>query len=65
MFDGMIVGAGPAGYHRAKQGRSVLVLEKASLLRNKAGGGVSGAIAQGLDVDRQNFVPRTALCRYR
>ncbi|WP_445243315.1 NAD(P)-binding protein [Microcoleus sp. AR_TQ3_B6] len=56
MFDGMIVGAGPAGstagYHRAKQGRSVLVLEKASLLRNKPGGGVSGAIAQLLDFDR-------------
>jgi len=69
MFDGMIVGAGQAGstagYHRAKQGRSVLVLEKASLLRNKPGGGVSGAIAQWLDVDRQNFVRRTALCRYR
>jgi glycine/D-amino acid oxidase-like deaminating enzyme len=36
MFDGIIVGAGPAGstaaYHHAKQGRSVLVLEKASLL---------------------------------
>jgi flavin-dependent dehydrogenase len=69
MFDGMIVGAGQAGstagYHHAKQGRSVLVLEKASLLRNKPGGGVSGAIAQWLDVDRQNFVRRTALCRYR
>lgn len=44
MFDGIIVSAGPAGYHHAKQGRSVLVLEKASLLRNKPGGGVSGAI---------------------
>ena len=56
MFDGIIVGAGPAGstagYHHAKQGRSVLVLEKASLLRNKPGGGVSGAIAQGSDFDR-------------
>ena len=55
MFDGIIVGAGPAGstaaYHRAKQGLSVLVLEKASLLGNKAGGGVSGAIAQLLDFD--------------
>jgi len=69
MFDGIMVGADPAGstaaYHLAKQGRSVLVLEKASLLRNKPGGGVSGAIAQGLDVERQNFVRRTALCRYR
>ena len=56
MFDGIIVGAGPAGstagYHHAKQGRSVLVLEKASLPRNKPGGGVSGAIAQWLDFDR-------------
>jgi geranylgeranyl reductase family protein len=56
MFDGIIVGAGPAGstaaYHRANQGRSVLVLEKASLLRNKPCGGVSGAIAQWLDFDR-------------
>ena len=69
MFDGIIVGAAPAGStavdHRAKHGRSVLVLEKASLPRNKPGGGVSGAIAQWLDVDRQNFVRRTALCRYR
>jgi flavin-dependent dehydrogenase len=56
MFDGMIVGAGPAGstaaYHRANQRPSVLVLEKASLLRHKPGGGVSGAIAQWLDFDR-------------
>jgi len=56
MFDGIIVGAGPtgstAGYHHAKQRRSVLVLEKASLLRNKPCGGVSGAIAQWLDFDR-------------
>jgi flavin-dependent dehydrogenase len=56
MFDGIIVGAAPAGstaaYHLAKQGRSVLVLEKASLLRNKPCGGVSGAIAQWLDFDR-------------
>ena len=50
MFDGIIVGAGPAGstaaYHRAKQGRSVLVLETACLLRNKPGDRVSGAIEQ-------------------
>jgi flavin-dependent dehydrogenase len=56
MFDCIIVGAGPAGstaaYHLAKQGRSVLVLEKASLLRNKPGGGVSGAIDQWLGFDR-------------
>ena len=56
MFDGIIVGAGPAGstagYHHAKQGRSVLVLEKGSLLRNKPCGEVSGAIAQWQDFDR-------------
>ncbi|MBD0392591.1 MAG: NAD(P)-binding protein, partial [Microcoleus sp. C1-bin4] len=55
MFDGIIVCAAPAGstaaYHLAKQGRSVLVLEKASLLRNEPCGDVSGAIAQLLDFD--------------
>lgn len=56
IFDCIIVGAGPAGstaaYHLAKQGRSVLVLEKASLPRQKpCGGGVSPAIAQWLDFD--------------
>lgn len=56
MFDCIIVGAGPAGstaaYHLAKQGRSVLALEKASLPRNKpCGDGVSGAIAHWLDFD--------------
>lgn len=56
MFDCIIVGAGPAGstaaYHLAKQGRSVLVLEKAALPHNKpCGGGVSPAIAQWLDFD--------------
>jgi len=51
----IIVGAASAGstaaYHLAKQGGSVLILEKASLPRNKPGGGVSGAIAQWLDFD--------------
>jgi geranylgeranyl reductase family protein len=56
IFDCIIVGAGPAGstaaYHLALQGRSVLVLEKASLPHNKpCGGGVSPAIAQWLDFD--------------
>jgi geranylgeranyl reductase family protein len=65
MFDCIIVGAGPAGgsaaYHLAKQGHSVLVLEKASFPREKAcGGGVSPAIAQWFDFDFspvvQNYV---------
>ena len=56
MFDCIIVGAGPAGgsaaYHLAKQGLSVLVLEKANFPRNKScGGGVSPAIAQWFDFD--------------
>jgi geranylgeranyl reductase family protein len=63
MFDCIIVGAGPAGstaaYHLAKRGRSVLVLEKASLPRFKpCGGGVSPAIAQWFDFD---FAPAIAL----
>ncbi|MGL5079504.1 MAG: geranylgeranyl reductase family protein [Waterburya sp.] len=56
MFDCIIVGAGPAGssaaYHLAKQGHSVLVLDKAAFPRNKScGGGVSPAIAQWFDFD--------------
>ncbi|MCJ8280971.1 MAG: geranylgeranyl reductase family protein [Rivularia sp. ALOHA_DT_140] len=56
MYDCIIVGAGPAGgtaaYHLAKQGRSVLVLEKESLPRYKpCGGGVSPAIAKWFDFD--------------
>ncbi|MBE9045625.1 geranylgeranyl reductase family protein [Pleurocapsales cyanobacterium LEGE 10410] len=56
MFDCIIVGAGPAGssasYHLAKQGHSVLVLDKATFPRTKScGGGVSPAIAQWFDFD--------------
>ncbi|MBD1870213.1 geranylgeranyl reductase family protein [Oculatella sp. FACHB-28] len=56
MFDCIIVGAGPAGgtaaYHLAKRGRSVLVLEKASLPRYKpCGGGVSPQVAEWFDFD--------------
>lgn len=56
MYDCIIVGAGPAGgtaaYHLAKQGRSVLILEKESLPRYKpCGGGVSPAIAKWFDFD--------------
>lgn len=56
MFDCIIVGAGPAGgsaaYHLAKQGRSVLIIDRDSLPRYKpCGGGVSPAIAQWFDFD--------------
>ena len=56
MYDCIIVGAGPAGgtaaYNLAKQGRSVLVLERESLPRYKpCGGGVSPAIAKWFDFD--------------
>ena len=55
-YDCIIVGAGPAGgtaaYHLAKQGRSVLVLEKETLPRYKpCGGAVSPAIARWFDFD--------------
>jgi geranylgeranyl reductase family protein len=63
MFDCIIVGAGPAGgtaaYHLAKQGRSVLVLEKEPLPRYKpCGGGVSPQVAQWFDFD---FTPAISL----
>lgn len=56
MYDCIIVGAGPAGgsaaYHLAKRGRSVLVLEKATLPRYKpCGGGVSPQVAEWFDFD--------------
>ena len=56
MFDCIIVGAGPSGssaaYHLAKQGHSVLVVEKNSFPRAKScGGGVSPAIAEWFDFD--------------
>jgi geranylgeranyl reductase family protein len=63
MYDCIIVGAGPAGgtaaYHLAKQGRSVLVLEKEALPRYKpCGGGVSPQVAQWFDFD---FTPAISL----
>jgi geranylgeranyl reductase family protein len=63
MFDCIIVGAGPAGgtaaYHLAKQGRSVLLLEKEALPRYKpCGGGVSPQVAQWFDFD---FTPAISL----
>ena len=56
MFDCIVVGAGPAGgsaaYHLARQGRSVLIIEKDPLPRYKpCGGGVSPAIAKWFDFD--------------
>ena len=56
MFDCIIVGAGPAGssagYHLAKQGHSILILDKADFPRTKScGGGVSPAVAQWFDFD--------------
>jgi len=56
MFNCIIVGAGPAGattaYHLAKQGHSVLVLEKADLPRYRpGGGGISPMVKQWLNID--------------
>ena len=65
MFDCIIVGAGPAGssagYHLAKQGHSVLLLDKASFPRTKScGGGISPAVGEWFDFDFapvvQNYV---------
>ncbi|HEY9621946.1 MAG TPA: geranylgeranyl reductase family protein [Crinalium sp.] len=63
MYDCIIVGAGPAGgsaaYHLAKRGRSVLILDKASLPRYKpCGGGVSPQVAKWFDFD---FSPAISL----
>lgn len=56
MLDCIVVGAGPAGataaYQLGKQGRSVLVLERASLPRYKpCGGGISPGVRKWLDLD--------------
>ncbi len=64
MFDCIVVGAGPAGataaYNLAKQGRSVLVLEKAGFPRYKpCGGGVSPAIASWFDFDFTPVIKNT------
>lgn len=63
MYDCIVVGAGPSGgaaaYHLAKRGRSVLILEKASLPRYKpCGGGVSPQVAEWFDFD---FSPAISL----
>jgi geranylgeranyl reductase family protein len=64
MFDCIIVGAGPAGatagYQLAKQGRSVLVVDRATFPRYKpCGGGVSPAIAKWFDFDFTSVVSNT------
>ncbi len=56
MYDCIVVGAGPAGastaYHLARQGRSVLILEKAPLPRyNPCSGELSPDIAAHFDFD--------------
>lgn len=56
MYDCIIVGAGPSGstaaYHLAKQGHSVLLIERESLPRYKpCGGGVSPQVAEWFDFD--------------
>jgi geranylgeranyl reductase family protein len=56
MFDCLVIGAGPGGaaaaYHLARLGRSVLLLEKEALPREKpCGGGVSPEVAQWFDFD--------------
>ncbi|MGG6297948.1 geranylgeranyl reductase family protein [Leptolyngbya sp. AN02str] len=63
MYDCIIIGAGPGGgsaaYHLAKRGRSVLLLEKASLPRYKpCGGGVAPQVAEWFDFD---FSPAISL----
>ena len=56
MLDCIVIGAGPGGtsaaYHLAKQGRKVLILDKAKLPRDRpCGGGVSPAAAKLFDFD--------------
>ncbi|MEL6382421.1 MAG: geranylgeranyl reductase family protein [Cyanobacteria bacterium J06626_18] len=63
MYDCIIVGAGPAGssaaYHLAKQGRSVLLLEKAALPRYKpCTGAISPSVAQWFDFDFEPAIAR-------
>ncbi|MGC9505856.1 geranylgeranyl reductase family protein [Baaleninema sp.] len=56
LYDCIVIGAGPAGgsaaYHLAKQGRSVLVLDKQPQPRYRpCAGGVSPVVAQWFDFD--------------
>jgi geranylgeranyl reductase family protein len=64
MLDCIVIGAGPAGvtagYHLAKKGRSILVLEKEGLPRYKpCGGGVSPAIQQWFDFEFTPVIENT------
>lgn len=64
MYDCIVVGAGPAGsataYHLAKQGRTVLLLEKAVLPRYKpCSGAVSPSVAEWFDFDFTPVIDRT------
>lgn len=64
MYNCIVIGAGPAGataaYHLAKQGHSVLILDKASFPRSKpCGGGVSPAIAPWFDFDFTPVIDNT------
>lgn len=63
MYDCIVVGAGPAGtataYHLARQGHTVLVLEKAALPRYKpCSGAVSPSVAEYFDFDFSPAVDR-------
>ena len=64
MYDCIVVGAGPAGataaYNLAKQGKSVLVIDKESFPRYKpCGGGVSPAVAKWFDCDFAPVIKNT------
>ncbi|NER78805.1 MAG: geranylgeranyl reductase family protein [Leptolyngbya sp. SIO1D8] len=63
MYDCVIVGAGPAGssvaYHLAKQGHSVLLLERAALPRYKpCSGALSPIVADWFDFDFEPVIER-------
>ena len=64
MYDCLVVGAGPAGataaYNLAKEGKSVLIVDRESFPRYKpCGGGVSPAIAKWFDCDFDSVVKNT------
>ena len=66
MYDVIIIGAGPAGtaagYHLARKGRSVLLLDRRTFPRKKAcAGGVTPKAMALFDYDISHLVRRT--CR--